>query len=125
MKTTEILRRKTGIAFLVLTLLLALGGTCSAAEYVSLKIFPEHVGVFTTDGEQQFVAIAYDAAGRATNVTDQVSWKSSDANVATINESGLATVISKSGQALITASYPKGGGGMIPVNHLLLGKQKR
>ncbi len=95
----------TAIALLVLFM----SGSCLSATFVRMKIFPEHVGVFTTDGKQQFVAFGYKADGSSTNITEQVDWESSNKNIVTINPRGLATVVSgkTSGQVKINCSYPK------------------
>jgi hypothetical protein len=91
----------------------------AADNYSSIKIFPEHVGVFTADGKQQFVAFGYDALGKATNITRLVSWESSDNQKVTINEIGLASIVAGAtyGQVKITCSYPKvaKAGGAIPL----------
>jgi hypothetical protein len=114
--------KKKIIGILALGMLLSLGGNCVAADYVSIKIFPEHVGVFTADGEQQFVAFGYDAAGKATNITKEVGWESSKENLVTINENGLATIVGSvtTGQVKISATFPKSGKTIVPSNYLLL-----
>lgn len=97
--------------FALLVMLLSMAGSGLAAEFVSIKIFPEHVGVFTTVGAQQFVAFGYDANGTETNITREVLWESSNEKIATINEQGLATVVAgqTSGQVKVSCSYPKAG----------------
>jgi hypothetical protein len=117
--------KKKIIGILALGMLLSLGGNCVAADYVSIKIFPEHVGVFTADGEQQFVAFGYDAAGKATNITKEVGWVVSgenSENLVTINENGLATIVGSAtfGQVKISATFPKSGKNIVPSNYLLL-----
>lgn len=94
----------------------------SAAEYVSLEMHPQHVGVFTTDGRQQFVAYGVSANGSKTNITKQVSWKSSNSNLVSIDDNGLATIHSGiiSGQVVISCSYPKVGTALSPVVGSLL-----
>ncbi len=92
-----------------MTLLLFNCNSVVASGFVSIKIFPEHVGVFTVDGEQQFVAFGYDAKGKATNITTRVNWESSIPDLVTINENGLAEIVADktAGRVKITASYPK------------------
>jgi len=103
--------RKTVIsAFALVVISLLISATCFAGEFVSVKIYPEHVGVFTTVMKQQFVAFGVDAQGVTTNITEKVSWESSDKGVVTIDEKGLASVVAKFGQAKITCSYPKVSG---------------
>lgn len=108
-------------------LFLSYSVACDAEEYTSIKIFPEHVGVFTTVGEQQFVAFGYTSSGTSVNITEQVDWKSSNTDTATIDETGLATVVNgkTAGQVKITCSYPKvkpslGKGTVTPIMFLLL-----
>lgn len=93
----------------------------NAAEYVALEIFPEHVGVFTTDGQQQFVAYGVTASGARENITKQVGWETSDENLVTIDDNGLATIKSGiiSGQVKVTASFPKTGKALTSINILL------
>ncbi|MFH2122650.1 MAG: InlB B-repeat-containing protein [Pseudomonadota bacterium] len=119
------LNRKVVAGMHVLTILglLLFSENCQAVDaadnYSSIKIFPEHVGVFTADGKQQFVAFGYDALGKATNITRLVSWESSDNQKVTINEIGLASIVTgvTYGQVKITCFYPKRGkaGGAIPL----------
>jgi hypothetical protein len=68
-------------------------------ETGNIKIYPESVGVFTTVGVQQFVALD---SGK--NITREVSWESSDNNLVSINGSGLATIMHgiTSGQVTIS-----------------------
>jgi hypothetical protein len=89
--------------------LLLMPGSCLAENFVSIKIFPEHVGVFTADGKQQFVAFGYLATGESVNITKQVDWESSNKSIITIDTNGLAVVVAgkTSGQVKINCSYPK------------------
>jgi hypothetical protein len=83
----------------------------AASQFVKLRIFPEHVGVFTVDGKQQFVAFGYLPNGLRKNVTKQVDWISSNPNIVTINENGLAKIVAgkTAGQVKISCRYPKTG----------------
>lgn len=105
------LRKKivAGVFILVATLLLSMTGNCLAAAFVRIKMYPEHVGVFTTVRKQQFVAFGYKSDGSAVNITKWVDWKSSDNSIVTIDEQGLATVATGKtfGQVKITCSFPK------------------
>ena len=103
--------------------------TSEAADYVSIEIYPEHVGLFVDIGKQQFVAFGVTAAGARVNITEQVDWwavpaKAGGENVVTINESGVATLIPGKtyGQARITCTYPKEqkADAQPAVNYLLL-----
>jgi hypothetical protein len=114
-------RNVVGI-FVFAVMLLSFGGNCFAAEYVELKMYPEHVGVFTVDGQQQFIAFGIKSNGNRENITSQVSWESSDENIVTIDQDGLATIVGSvtSGQVKISCLYPKKGGLGTAVNFLLL-----
>ena len=98
-----------GGCLLIVMLLLSMSGNCLAAQFVKIRLFPEHVGVFTTVREQQFVAFGYKADGTKVNITKRVDWKSSNKAIVTINANGLATVVAgkKSGQVKISCSFPK------------------
>jgi len=113
-----------GVYALVVTMFLSVSGNCLAADYDWIKIYPEHVGVFTSVGKQQFVAFGYTQSGNRTNITDQVDWISSNENLVTFGEKGMATVVEgvTSGQVKITCSYPKTNKGKVgtSVNLLLL-----
>lgn len=116
------LKKNVAAAFVLVVLSILISGNCSAGEFVSIKLFPEHVGVFTTVMKQQFVAFGVDANGVSTNITEQVGWESSDQSIVTIDENGLATVVSDktAGQVKISCSYPKIGKLQPGVNMLLL-----
>jgi len=92
-----------------------------AAEYVAIEIHPKHVGVFTTDGKQQFVAFGVTASGSRVNITKKVSWKSSDSNLVAINDNGVATIKPgvTAGQVKISCSYPKGSSMTAVIGSLL------
>lgn len=113
-------------SFIILfALLLVSKGDAFAADYVSLKMYPQHVGVFTVDGEQQFVAFGVKANGSTVNITSEVSWESSDERIVTIDTNGLASIVGPygavtSGQVKITCSYPKQSSALAAVNYLLL-----
>ncbi len=98
-----------GVFALVVVILLMMSGNCVAAQFVRIKMYPEHVGVFTTVRKQQFVAFGYRANGSAVNITKLVDWKSSNKSIVTINAHGLATVVAGKtfGQVKITCSFPK------------------
>ena len=97
-----------------------------AASYVSLKIYPEHVGVFVTTGKQQFVAFGVTATGAQENITDKVEWVSSNESLVKIDTNGLATIqpLITAGQVKITCNYPKKGG-ITGATNLLLKKERR
>ena len=68
------------------------------AQIQNVKIYPEHVGVFTSVGTQQFVALGTKPGGGVVNITTCVDWMSSDSQVASINSTGLATLTSTYGR---------------------------
>lgn len=83
---------------------------CSAAfatEPVSIKIYPEHVGVFTSVGEQQFITLGTMADGTVINLTQQCDWfvgRGKD-SIATIN-AGLVKLHKNQGRTKVEACYP-------------------
>ena len=101
---------------------LSMVGSSYAEDFIGVKIYPEHVGVFTTDGVQQFIAFGYTASGNRINITNQVDWESSDESIVTIAENGVATIVPGKtfGQVRISCAYPKSGKLGPGVNHLLL-----
>ena len=115
-------RAKNVVRGFIAAAVLSLVATSAAANYEALRIYPEHVGIFVEDGKQQFIAIGITSNGVGENITDKVEWISSDPNLVTIDENGMATVLSTSGQVRITCSYPKTGSGkaIVPVIPLLL-----
>lgn len=116
--------RKTvaSVFALATTMLLSMSVSCLAADFVKIKMYPEHVGVFTTVRTQQFVAFGIGANGSSTNITDKVSWESSNPNIVTIDETGMATVRTgiSSGRVKISCAYPKAGKNLSSINRLLL-----
>ncbi len=96
---------------LCLSLLLPFAG-CNSTQVDSITVSPSTQNV-ATGGSVQFTATA--TVGHAghppQNVTDSVTWTSSDTSVATISATGLATGVS-GGTATITASE-SGYGGLV------------
>jgi hypothetical protein len=83
------------------------GGGGGAPEYHAIEVTPS--GEIAQIGETvQFAATAIDENGDATDVTDSVDWSSSDAAVAAIDASGLATGVA-GGLVTITATEPESG----------------
>lgn len=103
-------------------------GVAYAQNYREIIIHPTHVGVFTTDGEQQFVAYGVDEIGNYHNLTRNVSWESSNENLVAIDDNGLARIKSGiiSGQVKITCTYPKKSKTTMPIAaiQMLLGPIK-
>lgn len=102
-----------------------IAGSAIAAEISAVKVYPEHVGMYTTVKTQQYVAYGLVDAGGGTagmiNITKNVDWISSNEDIVTIDENGLATLVTgvTSGQVKITCSYPKTGN-IGPATNLLL-----
>ena len=96
----------------------------SANDFVRIRIFPEHVGVFTTVRKQQFVAFGIRKDKKRINITSRVDWKSSNTNIVSIDGKGLAIVMPGRtfGQVKISCSYPKKPKGLTGPYHLLLRK---
>ncbi len=117
---------KSIVSVLALALLsfFSMSEKCVAADYDWIKVYPEHIGIFTTVGVQQFVAFGYKTDGTRVNITKKVDWISSNNNVISIDKDGLATIPTgiTSGQVKITCSYPKTGNVAPGVNLLLLKK---
>ncbi len=122
--------RKSIVGFSILTLIvplfLSLSNKSFAADYDWIKVYPEHIGIFTTVGVQQFVAFGYKNDGTRANITKKVDWISSNKNIISIDKNGLATIVTgiTSGQVKITCSYPKTGNIAPGVNLLLLKKNR-
>jgi hypothetical protein len=72
---------------------------------VSLSIIPGTQTVLSPNETGQFIAIGTSSAGIQMDVTNAVTWASSDINVATIIASGLATGLSP-GTTTISAIWP-------------------
>ena len=102
-------------------MLLLVAGSSFAATYTAINMYPRNVGVFTTDGKQQFVAYGQTATGW-TNITTNVGWESSDESIVTIDDNGLATIVAGKtfGQVKISCSYPKQSQSQTGPNLLLL-----
>ncbi len=129
--------RKTFVISVFFVVLFSSFTDSDAASYVSIKIEPENVGVFYVNKTQQFTAFGETAAGDFVDITDQVDWyvepfpfaeqTLSAREIVTIDETGLATVLSTWGRVKISACLPKGCGGQnqpgwIPAINLLLHK---
>ena len=114
--------RRSVVGVFVLAVMLLAAGNC-LADYTALKMFPENVGVFTTDGQQQFIVLGQTATGW-TNITGKVDWKSSNDDIVTIDATGMARIVAGRtfGQVKISCSYPKESAVNTGTNLLLLSK---
>ena len=88
------------------------GGGSAAGQITSIDITPVEATI-TTDGTQQFTAVASNASG-GTVSAGSFDWRSSNAGIATIDNDGLATAVA-AGTTTITArkdisSIYEGGG---------------
>lgn len=111
--TTKYRKTIVSVCVLAVIMVMSVAGNCMAQTFDSIRMFPKHIGIFTSVGTQQFVAYGIKAGQSPVNITKNVSWISSDNNKVTIDENGLATVVDgvTSGQVKVTCSYPKTGGG--------------
>ena len=96
------------VSMLSLVVLASFLVSCHAYNNTALQITPDSVSVGSPGGTVQFKAleIATNAAGhppKTKDVTDVVTWTSSNAGAATISSKGLATAVG-SGTTTITAS---------------------
>jgi uncharacterized protein YjdB len=81
----------------------------SGGNAVSLAVIPGAQSVGSPNETSQFIAIGTTAAGATLNLTTQVVWSSSSAQIATINSTtGLATGVGQ-GTATMTALYTSPG----------------
>jgi len=88
-------------------------GTVSVAEpLVSLSIVPASQIVVSTNETGQFIAIGTSSSGLQLDVTNQVTWGSSDVKVATIIASGLATGLNP-GSTTISAIWKNPDGSVV------------
>jgi hypothetical protein len=69
--------------------------TAQGHDLLSLVIVPSSQTLYAVGETAQFVAVGtFDSAPITQDMTDQVTWISTDVNLATINSSGLATAVS-------------------------------
>ena len=73
------------------------------AKLTSISVSPSAPSI-AAGGTQQFTATGNFDDGSTINISGQVTWTSTDVNVATINSSGVASASSTSGQTTIQAS---------------------
>ena len=84
-------------------------GGVAGGSVISLAVIPGAQSVAAPTQTSQFIAIGTTSSGATVNLTNQVAWSSSSAQIATIGSaSGLATAVGK-GTATITALYNVGG----------------
>ena len=92
------------LSFTCLAILLA---GCGSAGLTSIQVTPTSQSLSTAGANAQFTAIGIYRQGNhpptTRNITNLVTWQSSDGAVATINSAGLATAVA-SGSTTISAS---------------------
>jgi uncharacterized protein YjdB len=85
-------------------------GTGTVANVSSLAVIPSSQSVSSPGQTAQFIVIGTTSSGATVNLTNQVAWSTSSAQIATINSAGLATAVGQ-GSATITALYTNANGG--------------
>lgn|GEM_PF-476838 len=93
---TNITAAKDGVSSNVATL------TVTAPILVSIAVTPETASI-EAGSTQEYVATGAYSDGSTVNITNNVSWASSNTSVATINSTGLATGVGE-GETTITAT---------------------
>ena len=78
--------------------------TITTSPLTSIEIGPSNPSITVAQGSQQFSATGLFSDGTLTDITNGVSWTSSDLSVATINQTGLASAVGKAGSTTITAT---------------------
>jgi len=92
------------------TLALSSGGTSATP---AISITPTSQSVSSAGQTAQFIAIGTNSSGATVNLTNQVIWSSSSAQIATIGAtSGLTTAVGQ-GTSTITAVYTNSAGGNV------------
>jgi hypothetical protein len=70
---------------------------------VSLTVIPDSQTLYALGETAQFIVTGtFDGDPITQDMTDQVTWRSTDVNLATINSSGLATAVSCPGSSCVT-----------------------
>jgi hypothetical protein len=80
------------------------GGGAGSSDITSINIIPATATVSTLNQTTQFIAIGSTAGGVSVDLTNFVTWTSSNASVASITASGLATAF-QSGSTTISAVF--------------------
>ncbi|HEV2280727.1 MAG TPA: Ig-like domain-containing protein [Acidobacteriaceae bacterium] len=95
------------------------GATTATRSLTTLTLIPTSQTVVTNGETAQFLAIGtYNTSPQTVDLTDQVSWVSSDVQVATINSSGLATSLGL-GTTTITAKSTAADGSVVTASATL------
>ncbi|HWC16616.1 MAG TPA: Ig-like domain-containing protein [Terriglobales bacterium] len=78
--------------------------TVTTSPLTSIEISPGNPSITLAQASQQFSATGLFSDGTVTDITNGVSWSSSDVSIATINKTGLASVVGKAGTTTIQAT---------------------
>lgn len=78
--------------------------TITSSPLVSIEINPANPSITVSQGSQQFSATGLFSDGTVTDITNGVSWSSSDLSIATISKTGLASAVGKAGTTTIQAT---------------------
>jgi hypothetical protein len=79
---------------------------------VSISVIPGTQSVASPTQTSQFLAIGTTSSGATENLTNNVTWNSSSAQIATVNSAGLATAVGQ-GTTTITVLYANSTGGTV------------
>ncbi len=95
------------------SLSVTISGAGSGSSIASISVIPGTQTVSSPGNTSQFIAIGTTGAGATVNLTNQVAWNSSSAQIATIGgATGLATAMGQ-GTATISALYANSSGGTV------------
>lgn len=98
-------------------IVVATADVAAGHSLISLSIIPDSQTLYAIGETAQFVVLGtFDHDPITQDMTDQVIWRSTDVNLATINSSGLATAVSCPGAGCtttITASATSSGGNSV------------
>jgi hypothetical protein len=95
------------------SLSVTISGTGSGSSITSISVIPGAQAVSSPGQTSQFIAIGTTGAGATVNLTNQVAWNASSAQIATIGgATGLATAVGQ-GTATISALYANSSGGTV------------
>ena len=111
--TTIVALAPTGGLNASASLSVTISGAGSGSSIASISVIPGSQAVSSPGNTSQFIAIGTTGAGATVNLTNQVAWNSSSAQIATIGgATGLATAVGQ-GIATISALYANSSGGTV------------
>jgi uncharacterized protein YjdB len=111
---TQVMAESNGLtAVSDLTVKVAAGTGTGSSVTTAIAVIHGTQAVSAPGQTTQFIAIGTSAAGVTSNLTNQVAWSSSSAQIATVGAgTGLATAVGQ-GTATITAIYTNASGGSV------------